>query len=62
MKKDAAIFLVLFYSFVNHPKKYRIVERESNPTKTRRVEFCLKSDIPSKMPKALQELMKEMVY
>lgn len=47
-------------SFVNHPKKYRIVERESNPTKTRKVEFCLKSDIPSKMPKALQELMKEM--
>nr|XP_034325804.1 poly [ADP-ribose] polymerase tankyrase-like isoform X4 [Crassostrea gigas] len=47
-------------SFVNHPKKYRLVEKDSNPTKARKVEFCLNSDIPSKMPKAVQELIKEM--
>lgn len=47
-------------SFVNHPKKYRLIEKDSNPTKARKVEFCLNSDIPSKMPKAVQELIKEM--
>lgn len=61
LKEGAAIFLVLFHSFVNHPKKYRLVEKDSNPTKARKVEFCLNSDIPSKMPKAVQELIKEMV-
>ena len=49
------------FSFVNHPKKYRLVERDLNPVKARKVEFCLKSDIPSKLPKTLQDLMKEMV-
>ncbi|XP_078315747.1 poly [ADP-ribose] polymerase tankyrase-like isoform X2 [Crassostrea virginica] len=47
-------------SFVNHPKKYRLVERDLNPVKARKVEFCLKSDIPSKLPKTLQDLMMEM--
>ncbi|XP_061174017.1 poly [ADP-ribose] polymerase tankyrase-like isoform X2 [Saccostrea echinata] len=47
-------------NFENHPKKYRLVQREQKQTKARKVEFCLKSDIPSKLPKPLQDLMKEL--
>lgn len=55
---------ILFYGYFRfeiHAKKYRLVARDVNPEKARKIEFCLKSDIPSKLPKALQDLMKELV-
>ncbi|XP_067682285.1 poly [ADP-ribose] polymerase tankyrase-like [Haliotis asinina] len=47
-------------TYVNHPKKYRLVPREQKHTKVKSVDFTLNSEIPSKLPLPIQDLMKEM--
>ncbi|XP_060068797.1 poly [ADP-ribose] polymerase tankyrase-like [Ylistrum balloti] len=47
-------------SFENHPKKYRLVQRDDKRQKERKIDFSLKSDIPSKLPEPVQQLFKEM--
>ncbi|OWF45703.1 Poly(ADP-ribose) polymerase pme-5 [Mizuhopecten yessoensis] len=47
-------------SFENQPKKYRLVPREDKRQKERKIEFSLKSDIPSKLPEPVQHLFQEM--
>ncbi|XP_045173685.2 poly [ADP-ribose] polymerase tankyrase-like [Mercenaria mercenaria] len=47
-------------SFVNQPKKYRLVQLDSQPAPLLRVDFKLESSIPSKLPVDVQDLLKEM--
>ncbi|XP_071081128.1 poly [ADP-ribose] polymerase tankyrase-like [Haliotis cracherodii] len=47
-------------TYVNHPKKYRLVPREQKYTKVKSVDFSLNSEIPSKLPLPIQDLIKEM--
>lgn len=53
MKEGVVIFLVLFYSFVNYLKKYRLVEKDLNFIKVCKVEFCFNLDIFFKMLKVV---------
>lgn len=47
-------------SFEKQPKKYRLVPRDDKRQKERKIDFSLKSDIPSKLPESVQYLFKEM--
>lgn len=47
-------------SFEKQPKKYRLVESERTSAKPVKIDFTLQSDIPSKLPKNVQDLVKEM--
>ncbi|GAB1609603.1 poly [ADP-ribose] polymerase tankyrase-like isoform X2 [Argonauta hians] len=48
--------------FKNHPKKYRLVEREERQKcmKEFKINYDLNSELPSKLPPRLQELIKEL--
>jgi hypothetical protein len=49
--------------FDNKPKKYRLVEAEKRTSgkKLKELKLELKSNITSKLPEQLQDMMKEMV-
>ena len=47
-------------SFEKQPKKYRLVEPERTSAKPVKIDFTLKTDIPSKLPQYVQDLVKEM--
>ncbi|XP_033735456.1 poly [ADP-ribose] polymerase tankyrase-like [Pecten maximus] len=47
-------------SFENQPKKYRLVQRDDKRQKECKIDFSLKSDIPSKLSEPVQQLFKEM--
>lgn len=46
--------------FVNHPKKYRLLPKEESRKKVKEVKVQLKSDVPSKLPHPVQDLLEEL--
>jgi len=58
-----SIYLVCLYctSFASQPKKYSLVQTDSQPQPELRVEFSLESTVPSRLPSNLQALLQELV-
>ncbi|XP_052057851.1 poly [ADP-ribose] polymerase tankyrase-like isoform X2 [Mytilus californianus] len=46
--------------FEKQPKKYRLVETDRSYAQPTKIDFKLQTDIPSKLPKFVQDLVKEM--
>ncbi|CAG2210101.1 Putative regulator of nonsense transcripts 1,ATP-dependent helicase upf1,Regulator of nonsense transcripts 1,ATP-dependent helicase NAM7,Regulator of nonsense transcripts 1 homolog [Mytilus edulis] len=46
--------------FEKQPKKYRLVEADRSYAQPTKIDFKLQTDIPSKLPKFVQDLVKEM--